>query len=75
MMNFLNSCNTTKQDDCFVRLIESHLLSGNQTEIKKIKANNIDACQNCSKYRYLQKCKATLKQRDKIKKNLKKRYK
>ncbi|PNX52022.1 MAG: hypothetical protein BV456_01090 [Thermoplasmata archaeon M8B2D] len=53
----------------FYRLINSHLIYGDQNEIKKIKANNADACQ-LPQYRDLLKCKENNRQLKKIKKRL-----
>lgn len=80
MISLTSSCKSKSTNyiiskECeFYRPIESRLLSGNENEIRNIKKNNIDACYNCVEIKDLQKCKQTLKSRQKYKKELIKKY-
>ena len=78
-MSLINSCrnlhNYTISKECdFYRVVESDKLSGNKTQLAKIKKNNIDACYNCVQEKDLFKWKKTLRERQKIKKRLEKEY-
>ena len=73
-MNFLNSCKSSCYSaDCKVKLIRSHLLSGNQTEILKIKKNNVYLCEKCPNHRDKIDCEKNRKEYKKIKKRQRKR--